>query len=276
MKETHTMKHTITTKINTLLTAHGAHTRDYMSARDTIVRTMRRVGAIAMQDGHRSGQAIDSRAIAAHNLPDARLFCRRDEGRDDEPPLGLVVLTDNSGSMCDLKPRALAIACGLLDGARRVGVPCLLAQHSTAGCGGGGVSLTAHRSTRGAMRHPNETNNMDAHAILHLTQHFRFPAKRTLVVLIADGLPCMGEEEHHEAATIARAAIAKCGGEMAYIFIAGDPEVGEARDNAAVLRARRDWGASRVADVSESGMECVAPVIASMLHRLRARVDRGA
>ena len=214
---------------------------------------LRRVGTESWQYGRLSGQRIDARTLAARAaLPEARVFGRRDEGRDETPDASLLLVVDASGSMwCGrgepTAARALAVAHGIARAAERVGVPVTLATHDERG---GRVSVSGWARISDAlgpsadaapMRRAHGAGNYDAPAVLHAWRSFAPLAKRRAAVLVCDGLPAMDGHIHHAAACLAE--IRRDGGAFAFAAVSHSPQ--SARDLA--HSASGDWGAHRCA-----------------------------
>lgn len=207
---------------------------------------LRRVGGIAHEWNRERGTRIDTRTLAARvELPSARVFGRREHAKTGaRPPVGLVLLVDDSGSMDSGqilgRPRheiAAAVAAGLARGCAQCGVPVGVAHHD---CRGGQVRLNTYASTMDAIENAGELGggNRDAYAVAGLLSVARMPAERTIFALIADGLPNDAPADHARAAGAALATCRRVGAEFVYLYLGNRCED--------IDRAREEWGAQRV------------------------------
>jgi hypothetical protein len=242
------MKHTLQTTPN-----HAPRGMPTQEARKVEEQTytatlaaLRRVGGIAHEWNRERGTRIDTRTLAARvELPSARVFGRREHAKAGaRPPVGLVLLIDDSGSMDSgqilRRPRhqiAAAVAAGLARGCAQCGVPVGVAHHDATGSA---VRLNTYENTRDVIANAGELGggNRDAYAVAGLLSVALMPAERTIFALIADGLPNDAPADHARAAGAALATCRRVGAEFVYLYLGNRCED--------IDRAREEWGAQRV------------------------------
>jgi hypothetical protein len=211
------------------------------------------------------GNLIDSTRLAARAaLPGARVFGRRADERGARPACGVTVLIDHSGSMAarDGQPitraqRAAAVCCGIVRGCSSCGVPVTVARHTTA-CDD--ITLSVYEDSEGIVEDTTGApmaGNRDALAVAALVARVPFAAPRGVFVLIADGEPTDAEGDHRAWAMNALAAIQRRGYAFVYAF------VGSSGDLRSLDRARREWGAARVANCTANTRELARAMIAA-------------
>lgn len=242
------------------------------------VAALRRVGSEAMEWSLRSGTRIDAARMTETQTSAApRTFGRAHDVGEGRAEIAVEVLIDGSGSMQSEIPNATrrpgneppptfasharAIGAGIADGARACGIPATIGHH---GRSGGGIRIAAHTDTARVVRGRDYSTNDDAYAVAHWWRSVARIGARGMLVLVCDGAPNTAEEEHREQCARALRMIERDGYGFVMCYIG--------RDHDGLARARREWGAHRVADLRHD-VGAIGAVIVRALRDVQQRAN---